>query len=428
MKLNEQLLRALCPRPRSGVAKQKAWDGYVAALLSEEAAKLFQRYEVTTNRRFAHVLSNWAHETGGFTIVWESGAYSADRIMQIFGVGKHSARVTAAEARKLAGNGPALFDRVYGIGNPKKAAELGNDRPGDGWKFRGCGIVQITGKRDHYRYAAQVGCPVNELEKPLNSIHAALLEWDSKGCNKWADTDDYVTVRKLINGGRNGLNDVRQYLAAAKTLLEQEWPERDEALPPDNTLRLGAEGPLVYWLQQQLMIHGYYVGELDSRFGAETEKQLMAWQKGHGFPVTGTFDPDDKEQLNALNITPVTPVDASPKRDVTARDLAERGSRTIGLTQRIKAFIRWVWAAATGVATGEAMGLQPVENIVSTGEKVQSLVGRSTALVGAPAAGPPTWIWVLLIILVVSGIAYLFAHKFEWLRVDDAQTGANMGR
>jgi putative chitinase len=208
----------------------------VAALTSEDAAKLFERYEITSKIRMAHVLANWAHETGGFTIVWESGAYSASRIMQIFGVGRHSARVTDAEARRLAYNGPKLFDRVYGIGNPRKASELGNDRPGDGWKYRGVGIVQITGKRDHHRYAAEIGCPVEDLQKPLVSIHAALLEWDAKGCSKWADQDDYVKVRRLINGGRNGLADVRQYLAKAKVLLDQEWPEPDEALPVDLSL------------------------------------------------------------------------------------------------------------------------------------------------------------------------------------------------
>lgn len=428
MRLTEPMLRALCPRPRSGVAKQKIWDNYVAALSSENAAKLFDRYDVTTNRRMAHALANWAHETGGFTIVWESGAYSADRIMQIFGVGNHSARVTPAEARRLAYNGPALFDRVYGIGNPQKAAELGNDRPGDGWKYRGCGIVQITGKRDHYRYSANIGCSVDELQKPLHSIHAALLEWEDKGCAKWADQDDYVNVRKLINGGRNGLNDVRQYLAKAKVLLEQQAPERDEALPPDNSLRLGSEGPLVRWLQQQLMIHGYYVGDLDGVFGKSTEKQLVAWQHQHGFRTDGVFDPDDKEQFAEMNLSPKRPSDEAPNRDISAKDLGERGSRTVGLAQRIKRWIKGIWATITGVATGEAVGLQPVEKMVSTGEQVQSLIGRSTTLVGGAASGPPAWIWVAIVILIVTGIAYLIAQRFEWFRVDDAQTGANMGR
>lgn len=428
MRLSESMLRALCPRPRAGVSKQKIWDGYVAALSSEEAAKLFERYDVTTKLRMAHLLSNWAHESGGFTIVWESGAYSASRIMEIFGVGRHSAGVTQSEARRLAYNGPALFDRVYGIGNPSKAAELGNDRPGDGWKYRGCGANQITGKRDHFKYAAGVGCDVTELQKPLNSVHAALLEWDAKGCNEWADRDDYVKVRKLINGGRNGLNDVRKYLAKVKKLLEQEMPEHDNPLPADNTLRIGSESTLVRWLQQQLMVHGYYVGELDGKFGDYTEKNLAAWQLQHGFESTGVFDPDDKEQFAELNRVPKRPADEVPNRDVTAKNLAERGSRTVGLAKRIKRWIKGIWVTITGVATGEAIGLQPVETVVSTGEHVQNLVGRSTALVGGSASGPSIFFWVVCGILVVTGVAYLVANKFEWFRVDDAQTGANMGR
>lgn len=423
MRLNEGLLAALCPKPRSGTSRQKAWDGYVAALTSEDAAKLFERYEITTNRRMAHVLANWAHETGGFTIIWESGAYSAQRIMQIFGVGKHSAAVTWGEAQRLAYNGPKLFDRVYGIGNPRKAAELGNDRPGDGWKYRGVGIVQITGKRDHFKYAAQIGCPVEDLQKPLPSIHAALLEWESKGCSKWADTDDYVRVRKLINGGRNGLNDVRQYLAKAKSLLEQEWPERDEALPPDNTVRLGSEGPMVYWVQQQLMIHGYYVGALDGVFGVETEKQLVAWQKQHGFMATGEFDPDDAEQKHELGLMPLKP--EAPRRDVTAQDLKERGSETVETTSWWKSLLKWLFGINAAAAADQASGLGAVDAVVQQGEQVKGLLDRTASLAKyTPDAK------VLLMVGIGIGLFVLWRafDKVEQRRVDDAQTRKNMGR
>jgi predicted chitinase len=216
--LTKDVLQKLCPRP-ANAGKAKIWDGYVDALTSPKCAELFATFDITTKLRLAHVLAQWCHECAGFTLIWESGAYSAKRIVQIFGVGRHSAKVTAAEASRLAYNGPALFDRVYGLGNPKKAKELGNTKVGDGWKFRGCGIVQLTGRGAHEQYAEEIGCAVSDLEKPINAIHGALLEWREKKCNVAADKDDLRAVTKKVNGGYNGLADREMYLAKAKRLL-----------------------------------------------------------------------------------------------------------------------------------------------------------------------------------------------------------------
>jgi putative chitinase len=216
--LTREILVKLAPRP-SNAAKAKIWDGYVEALTSDKCTALLARFDINSHLRLAHLLSQWLHECSGFTLIWESGAYSAKRIVQIFGVGHHSARVTAAEASRLAYNGPALFERVYGLGNPKKARELGNTEKGDGWRYRGCGILQITGRAAHERYAEEIGCAVEDLEKPINAIHAALLEWGEKHCNLYADKDDVLTVTRRINGGTNGLAERRAYLARAKRVL-----------------------------------------------------------------------------------------------------------------------------------------------------------------------------------------------------------------
>jgi predicted chitinase len=216
--LTREVLAKLAPRP-ANAAKAKIWDGYVNALTSQDAHRLFATFDISSKQRMAHLLAQWCHECAGFTLIWESGAYSAKRIVQIFGVGRHSARVTAAEASRLAYNGPALFDRVYGLGNPRKAKELGNTHKGDGWKFRGCGIVQLTGRGAHEQYAEEIGCAVSDLEKPINAIHGALLEWREKKCNIAADKDDIRAVTRKVNGGTNGLAEREMYLAKAKRLL-----------------------------------------------------------------------------------------------------------------------------------------------------------------------------------------------------------------
>jgi len=225
IRLTRDDLVHIASRPKNS-AQAKVWDAYVAALMSAEASSLFDRYQINTPRRMQHLLATIVGETN-LSILWESGAYSASRIVQVFGVGHHSAAVTAAEAQRLAFNGPDLFERVYGLGNPRKAKELGNTQPGDGWRFRGLGPLQITGGYSHKRYAAQVGCAVEALSEPLNCLHAALCEWSEKNCNTYADQDDAVSIRKLINGGSlktpvsklNGLPNVMAALRLAKNVI-----------------------------------------------------------------------------------------------------------------------------------------------------------------------------------------------------------------
>lgn len=206
------VVRALCPNAKKS---------YVTAF--DQGDALFEKYQVNTPRRMAHFLAQVFHETGGLSIEWESGNYSAERLLQIFGVGHHSAAVTPEEAQRLAHNGPAIFDRVYGLGNPKKAAELGNTQPGDGWKYRGGGLMQTTGRGNYRRMGQKCGVDFEgHPELVLSAQHAlkpALAEWGEGNLNAAADRDDIVTITKRINGGLNGLNDRRAWLAKINRTL-----------------------------------------------------------------------------------------------------------------------------------------------------------------------------------------------------------------
>lgn len=212
--ITKEMLRAFAPRP-SATSKALIWDGYVDAIISQP--ELFAEAKINSDWRLAHLMAQWGHESGGFSILWESGAYSADQIIKIFGVGRHSARVTYAEAERIAAlpveeRTRVLFERVYGLGNPKKAEELGNTSPGDGWKHRGWGIVQLTGRRDHDRL-------IGGDYSYESAIRVALIEWTEKGCNRWADADDCRRVTKAINGGYNGLDDRLRRLSRAKEVF-----------------------------------------------------------------------------------------------------------------------------------------------------------------------------------------------------------------
>ena len=228
-------IAAICPPPASP-AKRAIWNGYVEAILSREGERLLDRYQLTTPDRMIGFLACVCKPEGGLALIWESGAYSPERLVEVFGPHRHSARITLAEARKLCaktnpislghgivapGRDYAIFERVYGLGNPSMAKRLGNTHPGDGYLFRGLGMNQMTGREAHERAAAKIGCSLEDLAKPLNCLHMALLEWSEKNCNAYADKQDWVSIRKLVNAGTtriatSAINGLPSALAAVK--------------------------------------------------------------------------------------------------------------------------------------------------------------------------------------------------------------------
>src|SRR5262245_52299758 len=137
--ITRPMLETLWPR-----AKAAKIDGILSV-----AKDVLSAAQINTPLRLAHLMAQISHENGGGTIVRENMNYSAGRMLQIFGQGKHSAAITPQEAATLAGNPKAIANRVYGLGNPKKAKELGNIKDGDGWRYRGNGDLQLTGRLSH---------------------------------------------------------------------------------------------------------------------------------------------------------------------------------------------------------------------------------------------------------------------------------------
>jgi putative chitinase len=105
----------------------KASRSYLAAF--DGGDSLFQQHQITTPDRLAHFLAQVLHESGGLTLEHESMNYSAERLLEIFGAGRHSAAIMPNEARRLAHDERAIAERIYGLGNPQKVQELGNKKP-----------------------------------------------------------------------------------------------------------------------------------------------------------------------------------------------------------------------------------------------------------------------------------------------------------
>lgn len=181
-----------------------------------------QRWNINTPDRVAMFLAQCAHESGGFKVLVESLRYSASRLLEVF-----PKYFTPAEAQRFAMDERAIAERVYGgrMGNAQEGL-------GDGYRFRGHGIIQLTGRDNYTRCGQAVGVDFaahpEMLEQPLWAAVSAGWFWATNGCNELADRGDYLGVTKRINGGTNGLADREAWLATVRTILA---PARPGGLP-----------------------------------------------------------------------------------------------------------------------------------------------------------------------------------------------------
>ncbi len=175
-------------------------------------------------------------------------------------------------------------------------ADLGNTHPGDGPRYRGRGLIQTTGRanyqlaRDDIRQIMP-GAPDFEadpakLEEFPWALLSAISYWRRRNINRLADRDDVVAVTKAINGGTNGLDDRKRYLAKAKAI----WIDSPTPAANNPTLRLGDKGGEVDDLQNALVEAGFAV-LVDGEFGKHTEEAVIDFQTRHGLNPDGVVGP-----------------------------------------------------------------------------------------------------------------------------------------
>ena len=129
----------------------------------------------------------------------------------------------AHESAELRYSEEIASGKAYDTG--KLAIKLGNtpEADGDGQKFKGRGLIQVTGRANYEAYKKYCGFDVVKqpelLAKPVGAIRSSMWFWKSKGLNELADRDEFTAITKRINGGINGIEDRRKYLAKAKKVL-----------------------------------------------------------------------------------------------------------------------------------------------------------------------------------------------------------------
>lgn len=266
----------------------KARDTYLEAI--RQGDSLFEQHGITTPIRMAHFLAQALHETGGFTVLRENMNYTkASRLMEIFGVNRHSAAITASQAESLAGNPEAIAERVYGLGNPYKARELGNTEPGDGFRYRGNGVLQTTGRANHRRMGAACGVDFEGnpelVTAPEHALKPALQEWTNSNLNPFADKNDIRTITRKINGGYNGLADRESW-------FNKLWPLLKAANQPEEPWKASDEDDHLKWLQKALNDLGADPKlNVDGRYGPATRRAVKEFQKTARIGADGIAGP-----------------------------------------------------------------------------------------------------------------------------------------
>lgn len=118
----------------------------------------------------------------------------------------------------------SYFDKYDPQHNPKKAADLGNTQPGDGAKYKGRGLIQVTGRANYKKCGEALGLDlVNKpelLEEPTYACESAGWYWGYRNINAACDTDDIVKITKLVNGGTTALDRRKSYYDKAKKVLK----------------------------------------------------------------------------------------------------------------------------------------------------------------------------------------------------------------
>lgn len=184
-----------------------------AVVAAEKLAWALPQYQIDTPLRVAHLLAQLAHESG-FMPIAENLNYTAKRLPQVWPL----RFPTLASAQRCAGNPEALGNTVY-------AGRLGNGRPesGDGYRYRGRGMIQLTGRENYRTYGKIIGYDLEANPDLLREYGISALVagafWRARNLNRWADIDDVTSVTRLINGGLNGLQERVVYLQRAKKAL-----------------------------------------------------------------------------------------------------------------------------------------------------------------------------------------------------------------
>lgn len=247
--------------PKFSGAKAQAQRRIVSAL-SDQFSPVLASYEIDTFLRIAHFMGQVTHECAGFRTTEEFAS------------------------------GAAYEGRL----------DLGNTEPGDGKRYKGRGLLQLTGRANYRRYGDKMGLPLEDephiAAEPVTSLKIACEYWKDRNINVLCDRDDLIGVTKKVNGGTNGLEDRQECLRRAKTALQKRMGIIVAQDQGGNgiVLRRGSFGDEVERLQRLLSEAGFAV-TIDADFGPATDLAVKQFQASKGLTVDGIVGRNTWEAL-----------------------------------------------------------------------------------------------------------------------------------
>jgi len=200
------ILQQLCPKTKKSVLELYATPVH-------EVAEYYDMY--TNMNRAAGFVAQIAHESGGFNFVKENLNYGAAGLMNTFKKYFPNQEIANQYQRQP----EKIANRVYAnrMGN-------GDEDSGDGYRFCGRGLIQLTGCSNYTKFASDLGISVEDtvayLETPAGAVSSAGWFWDQNNLNQYCDSGDFVMLTKRINGGTIGIEDRQEKYKLALQLLQ----------------------------------------------------------------------------------------------------------------------------------------------------------------------------------------------------------------
>jgi len=180
--------------------------------------QLFPDYEINTPQRMAAFIAQCAHESGGFMVLTENLNYRWQSLRKIFPKYFPDDAI-AQDYASRPNKQEVIANRIY-------ASRMGNgpEESGDGYRYRGRGLIQLTGRSNYTWFAASLEISPEEASEYLTTFEGAAQSacwfWESNKLNQWADKGDILTLTKRINGGTIGLDDRIKHYEHALHVLE----------------------------------------------------------------------------------------------------------------------------------------------------------------------------------------------------------------
>lgn len=413
MQLDEAMLRRIV---RRNPAKAETQEKYIAALVGGEA--IFKRWNITTPERMTAFLPTILHESGELTVTRESMTYtSASRIKKVW-----PSRFSLSSAVRFVRRPKALANETYG-------GRMGNERNGtnddDGWRYRGGGLIQLTGY-DSYKAAGDaIGADLagnpDLIEDPLISLHAAC--WEFSKWLKYADMGErgFRALQNAINRGNPassldpiGWSDRQWWYRRVRDAMGASFQTSDDLL------RDGDHGPLVKAVQERLYALGYVMaGRADGVFGARTRAAVLAFQSENELTVDGVVGPETRAALNSETAKPFPQGDRAAEG---AKELLAQGSTTLAKVEKGRAALKVAGMATVAGGIGDLSNALPwMQQQLAEFQVLKSIL--ITTVDGAQWAAGYWYFW--LPVAIFFGLRWLAQIEAE--RVRKHQAGIDLG-